>query len=312
MGCIDNSSTLCPKNPTKPIYTAEKKQALKTKVAEAKPVDSAALLKATNPPTKSPTPPPTKEGEEVVIEERKVSTVKATMPIAYTKKQIETPPVQKTLQEGMATTLGVDSKDVTVGEVTRRMRRLEGACEVTASGGCEEHCFKEANKCVALSKVEFVVVSKEAGTGALEKMKANIKEAAEEGSLIANIKSSAIDNGALTGAMKDMVDEVVVTTVTGTKTIEVAVVKPKPNTPPPAPASEDEHAGHDHDGKTAEEAHADGKKKNNDAVIGGAVGGVIGGLIVCGLAWVFFFKPSPPSPPSPPVPSYKVEEQLTI
>lgn len=227
------------------------------------------------------------------IEEKKVSTVKVEMPIAYTSTQLKTQPVQTSLEDGMATTLDVDSKDVSVREVTRRTRRLEG-CEGSSEEGCDGDCLWDngANKCVDFSKVEFEVVSKEAGTGALDTMKANIEEAAKEGSLIAHIKSAAIDNGALTKGMQDMQDQVAVTTTTATKTIEVAVVKPASNLSPTKvpitlPSSSPT--------PTPTTASGGGGGITDAEIAGAASGAIVGLVVISAVVWVFF-KPSAPQP----------------
>merc|ERR1712070_967120 len=153
------------------------------------------------------------------------------IPFPFSKAEAELPAVRKSLIDGFAAAIGMDSKYVTIGAITEktgRGRRLS-ATEVN---------------------VEFVVESIDID-GASE-LASNIEKAAEEGSIIANIQKEASNNGVLTQALADMprvLENVKTEVKASTKEIQEQVTAPAPETPapptpaPPTPAPVDDPAG---------------------------------------------------------------------
>merc|ERR1711865_728983 len=127
------------------------------------------------------------------------------------------PDMQAALTGGIAKSLGLDSDAVTIthigGKAVDTFRRL-------AAGDLE---------------ISFQIISDQETTTDLE---ANIKEAAEEGSIVAAIQEEASAKGVLTQALKDMEIKLTAPTIEK-KTVKVKVVQivdkkaPKTPTKPP-------------------------------------------------------------------------------
>merc|ERR1712028_27818 len=86
---------------------------------------------------------------------------------------------------------------------------------------------------------EFTIISNDDSAEAMTKLAENVKAAASEGSIVANIQKQAAANGVMTAALKSMKREVIVTTAASEITVIVTVVVPVGSpTPAPAPTPE--------------------------------------------------------------------------
>merc|ERR1712028_153753 len=147
-------------------------------------------------------PESTSDFTYVVVEvEKKAVSVPFTFKM--TEDEATDPDMQAALTGGIAKSLGLDSDAVTIthigGKAVDTFRRL-------ATGDLE---------------ITFQIVSDQADTTALE---ANIKEAAEEGSIVAAIQEEASAKGVLTQALKDMEIKLPAPTIEKTK-VTVKVVQ---------------------------------------------------------------------------------------
>merc|ERR1719164_304965 len=144
------------------------------------------------------------------------------MTFPFTAAETANPAVRKSLINGFSKAIGLPSKMVSIGSVTANRRLSEGR---RLSG----------------VTVNFEVESAESSDDGVAALEATIKDAASEGSIVANIQKEASTNGVLTQALADMPRAQTVTTetVTVTKTKMQQVAAPAPTADPtadPAPA----------------------------------------------------------------------------
>merc|ERR1711865_761775 len=169
---------------------------------------------------KDPVAPEETADFKYVIVEVEKEAVNVPFTFKMTEAEATDPDMQAALTGGIAKSLGLDSDAVTIthigGKAVDTFRRL-------ATGDLE---------------ITFQIVSDQADTTALE---ANIKEAAEEGSIVAAIQEEASAKGVLTQALLDMPLKLTAPTIEKT-TVKVKVVQvvdenaPKTPTKPPTKA----------------------------------------------------------------------------
>merc|ERR1711865_678501 len=152
---------------------------------------------------KDPVAPEETADFKYVIVEVEKEAVNVPFTFKMTEDEATDPDMQAALTGGIAKSLGLDSDAVTIthigGKAVDTFRRL-------ATGDLE---------------ITFQIVSDQADTTALE---ANIKEAAEEGSIVAAIQEEASAKGVLTQALKDMEIKLPAPTIEKT-TVTVKVVQ---------------------------------------------------------------------------------------
>jgi len=168
------------------------------------------VSKVTLAPTKSPTPPPTKKGQTVETKQVEKKAVTTTIPFPFTADEAKSPAVQKSVSDGTADALGMERKFVKISKI----------------GG-----VAVGRRLADSISFEFQIISNDASPAAMTKLAENVKAAASEGSIVANIQKQAAANGVITAALKSMTREVTVTTTESTATVTVTVVV----TPTPEP-----------------------------------------------------------------------------
>merc|ERR1712028_246303 len=152
---------------------------------------------------KDPVAPEETADFKYVIVEVEKEAVNVPFTFKMTEAEATDPDMQAALTGGIAKSLGLDSDAVTIthigGKAVDTFRRL-------ATGDLE---------------ITFQIVSDQADTTALE---ANIKEAAQEGSIVAAIQEEASAKGVLTQALLDMEIKLPAPTIEKTK-VTVKVVQ---------------------------------------------------------------------------------------
>jgi len=194
--------------------------------------------------------------------------VRVTLSHVYTKAEAESPAGSKSICGGTTTAIGKREDSCSVSKVTTARRLGES----------------ESHRRLAGSTIELDIVSETDDTTAL---KANINAAAADGSIGANIKAEAADNGALTAALKASSDIVTVALTDTTKTVIEYTFKP---TQPTA---------------------AKAAKKKKGLSVGAQVGLAIGcAAALAGIGFLLFKMMSTPAAASQPAKAGEVQQAL--
>jgi hypothetical protein len=231
----------------------------------------------------------------VEIEKKEVPAISTEMPIAYSAQELLLQIVRTSVIQGFSTAIGIAAKDVSIDKVnpsTKRARRLQDT-----------------------SNVEIIVALTDPDT-TLSQLEEDIKQAAQEGSIVANVKAAAARNGALTSNMKKMEEKIDVEKIKTAQTVteinfpSIKVGAPS-NTPTNAPTPQATKIPQTSWDKV-NEAIKKAKESCDTGCKAGAAAGAIAGAALMGIACYCVKKSSAKQPPasSPPVLAYNVEEHL--
>jgi hypothetical protein len=149
-------------------------------------------------------------------EEMETKAVVTAISFPVTLEEANNKVMQTAMTTGIATSLGLASTDVAIAKINGntvafRTRRLATGIDI-----------------------EFNIVSKSADAGTVAKLSADVKAAASDGALVANIQKKASDAGVLVASLEAMPRTVVVTT--STVPVTITVTKQVFASPSPAPS----------------------------------------------------------------------------
>jgi hypothetical protein len=220
----------------------------------------ASIADATSAPTPAPTPAPTKTGFTTVEEKVETEAVVTAISFPLTLEEASNKVMQTAMTGGIASSLGLAQKDVTIAKINgnavrSRSRRLAGGIDI-----------------------EFNIVSTAVGAGAVAKLSDDVKAAASDGALVANIQKKANAAGVLVASLKSMPRVVVVTT--STVPVTITVTKQVATTPSPTPGDNSLSSVVKKSGLT-------------DGEIAGIVVGVVAFVSILAVAFRLYVKTQP-------------------
>jgi hypothetical protein len=163
------------------------------------------ITDATLAPTSAPTPAPTKAGFKIVEEKVETKAVVIAISFPLTLEEANNNVMQTAMATGIANSLGLPSDTVTITKING-VAVSSGSRHLASGSGIA---------------IEFNIVPTSADAGAVAKLSADVKTAAGEGAVVANIQKEANDAGVLVASLKAMPRALVVTTSTVPATITV-------------------------------------------------------------------------------------------
>jgi cellulose synthase/poly-beta-1,6-N-acetylglucosamine synthase-like glycosyltransferase len=218
------SPTKMATNPTKPAFvgTAFELSSFTVKTD----MEDGIIGSKTIAPTDEPTVHPTHEGYMSSTEEQTVAVVRVEFTMAVTPREAIDPVMTSALTLGLASALGLNQDQVGLTHVDGvvvnvRRRQLQYTSRQLA----------------ASARTRFEIESASDDVTVVDQLRTDVKTAASEGAIVANIQKAASDRGVLTAALNAMKREQVlfsadVTVGAITKTVDVQI---RPGTPTPSP-----------------------------------------------------------------------------
>jgi len=188
----------------------------------------ASIASVTLAPTTAPTPSPTFAGFIVEEVSKEVQTVSSEVSFPLSEAEAKNPVMQLALTTGVAVSLGLDPEaTVKIGDKTVRL------VEIAKIGGKAVRRRLQSS-----TAIDFSIVAPDATDDAGgASLAADLKAAASEGSMVANIQKAASDAGVLVAALRNMPRKQTVTTKIVKQTVKVQEAKLAPVTTPSPTAS---------------------------------------------------------------------------
>jgi hypothetical protein len=228
-------------NPPKPVFAAEEFDlSLFTPVAE---ISTTVTLS----PTTAPTAVPTSSGYKAVEVEKEVEVVEAALTFALSLIEAENPVMRQSLKNGFAFSLGLPPATVEVthingNAITAASRRTLSSSAHQPSTSLPAAKMPWLRQLADGVDITFSILSASSKPSQLDELKANVAEAAAEGSIVANVQKVAADKGVLTLSLLNM--ERAITEVAIVQKTQIIVVvehvretlSPTASPTPPTPA----------------------------------------------------------------------------
>jgi len=149
-------------------------------------------------------------GCEPKMEKLFFATVGSSITVAISVPVTEVPAVRASVQDGVSNTVGVGTKDVKVGEATKKTtlrRQLQAGCDETSL------------------TIGIQLPTSDLDSPEVKKLVADFKKAITDGHLMANVQAAAAQNGVLTACLKEQdpkLDEPVMQTAIEEKEVVVS------------------------------------------------------------------------------------------